>query len=121
MTLDGTGLRVLTEAECYERLATATIGRIALSWRALPLILPVRFELLGRTVVVLAGADTTLAHATDRTVVAFEAEGPAGAVEPVWSVAARGLATHHGPSVGAALVQVRIAVHDATGREIVSR
>jgi hypothetical protein len=35
MTLDGVGLRVLTEAECLDRLATARLGRVALSWRAM--------------------------------------------------------------------------------------
>jgi nitroimidazol reductase NimA-like FMN-containing flavoprotein (pyridoxamine 5'-phosphate oxidase superfamily) len=34
---------VLSERECWELLATASVGRLALSVRALPVILPVQY------------------------------------------------------------------------------
>ena len=43
MHIDGAGVRVLARTECLALLATAEVGRIAVSARALPLILPVRF------------------------------------------------------------------------------
>ena len=47
MHIDRAGLRVLTREECLALLATAEIGRIAISARALPVILPVRFAMDG--------------------------------------------------------------------------
>jgi len=119
MTLDGLGLRVLTEAECLERLASARLGRVALSWRAMPLILPVHYRIRDRTVVLDTTADTTLDRATDHAVVAFEAEGPIGAAEPSWSVVVTGLATHQKPAVEHdRLRRVEIEISQVTGREV---
>ena len=36
---------VLSEGECWQLLATATVGRLALSVHALPAILPVQYYL----------------------------------------------------------------------------
>ena len=95
MSLDGAGLRVLTRTECIQQLRTVAIGRVAVSHRALPMILPVRFHLSDdETVVFYTQPGTTLHRTTDRTVVAFEAEGPSDASEPTWSVLVHGLATH---------------------------
>ena len=120
MTLDGVGLRVLTEAECMKRLASARLGRVALSWRAMPLILPVRYSVEDRVVVLHARHGTTLQQATDHAVVAFEAEGPMGAVEPSWSVVANGLATHQSPrpAGGPELLRVEIEIGLLSGREV---
>jgi Pyridoxamine 5'-phosphate oxidase len=121
MTFDSTGLRILTRAECLHRLATVSVGRVALSWRAMPLILPVHFRVFDDTVVLSTACGTTLDRATDDTVVAFEAEGPAGAAEPVWSVVAHGMATHRDDSLVVDRGQVRcieIDVTEVTGREL---
>jgi hypothetical protein len=64
MSVDTAGLRVLTRAECLHLLRTVNVGRVAVSHRALPMILPV----------------------------AFEADGPAGSTEPTWSVIVHGVA-----------------------------
>lgn len=98
MSLDSAGLRVLTSTECLELLREVTIGRVALSHRALPLILPVHFRLddAGR-IRIAAAPGSTLHHATAGNVVAFEADGPAGSVEPTWSVVLHGVATHTEP------------------------
>ena len=44
MSLDTAGLRVLTRAECLHLLRTVKVGRVAVSHRALPMILPVHFR-----------------------------------------------------------------------------
>ena len=95
MSLDSAGLRVLTSAECLDLLREVAVGRVAVSHRALPMILPVHFRLDEADRIMIATAPgSTLHQATSGTVVAFEADGPAGSVEPTWSVVLHGLATH---------------------------
>lgn len=121
MSLDQAGLRVLTRAECLGLLRTVRVGRVALSHRALPMILPVHFLLDDDDrIIVRTAAGTTLDRATDRTVVAFEAEGPSGAVEPSWSVVVHGFATHPESLLLATpgLVDIAIGVDEVTGREV---
>ncbi len=121
MSLDGVGLRILTERECFARLATTGLGRIGVSWRALPMILPVHFELRDHVVVLHAMRGSTLDRASDGAVVAFEAEGPAGATDPTWSVIGAGLATHRQPvrplDHGHA-VEIQIDLRQVSGREV---
>ena len=121
MSVDDVGLRVLTRAESLHRLRTVNVGRVALSHRALPTILPVHFLLSAdERIIIRTTAGTTLATTTDRTVVAFEAEGPPGAVDPSWSVVVQGVARHpeslrlgdHGE------VDIAIGVDEVTGREV---
>ena len=124
MSVDAVGLRILTEGECLALLATARIGRVGVSWRALPMILPVHFRLRDRTVVVHTTKGSTLDRATDGTVVAFETEGPVGAAEPSWSVVGPGLATHHEPwppMDHGQVVQIEIDLHHISGREVLDR
>src|SRR5262249_22574798 len=56
----------LERDECLDLLASATVGRVALSANALPTVLPVRFRLLGDHVVFIT------ARSAPKTVVAFE-------------------------------------------------
>jgi hypothetical protein len=124
MSVDGVGLRILTERECYSLLATARVGRVGVSWRALPMILPVHFRLRDDKVVVHTMKGSTLDRASDGTVVAFETEGPIGATEPSWSVVAAGLATHHEPSPPidhGGVVEIEIDLHHLSGREVLDR
>ncbi|HTI27603.1 MAG TPA: pyridoxamine 5'-phosphate oxidase family protein [Kutzneria sp.] len=81
---DPTGLTVLDDAECLRLLASVRLGRIAVSDRALPTVLPVYFLLTGRTVLLRVAGAGRLAAATRTAVVAFEADemGPTGG----WSV-----------------------------------
>jgi nitroimidazol reductase NimA-like FMN-containing flavoprotein (pyridoxamine 5'-phosphate oxidase superfamily) len=46
---------VLSERECWGLLATASVGRLALSVRALPVIVPVQYYLDGRRLAVCRG------------------------------------------------------------------
>jgi len=84
---------VLPEAECLRLLAGERLGRVAITVRALPVILPVRFALDGDEIVFRAPSGGVLAEATRHAVIAFEADGsePGGSS---WSVLATGLARH---------------------------
>ncbi len=63
----------LGPAACWELLATTSVGRLALSVRALPMILPVRYVVDGESVVISVGrvGPTTAVH---DVVVAFAAD-----------------------------------------------
>ncbi len=52
MSLDHDGPQTLDEAACRSLIASARVGRIAVTDRALPLILPVTFACLGADIVV---------------------------------------------------------------------
>ena len=84
---------MLPEAECLRLLAGERLGRVAITVRALPVILPVRFALDGDEIVFRAPSGGVLAEATRHAVIAFEADGsePGGSS---WSVLATGLARH---------------------------
>ena len=67
--------RTLTWDECIERLRMSPIGRIAVTYRALPAIVPVNFALAGSRVIFRTEPDGMLARACADTVVAFEVDG----------------------------------------------
>lgn len=80
----------LSERECWELLATASVGRLALSVRALPVILPVQYYLDRRRLAVCLGHHAPPERALDETIIAFAAD----AIDPVtragWSVQVQG-------------------------------
>ena len=80
----------LPERVCWELLATASVGRLALSVRALPVILPVQYYLDGRRLAVCLGHHALPERALDETIVAFAADS----IDPVtrlgWSVQVQG-------------------------------
>jgi hypothetical protein len=80
----------LSERECWELLATASVGWLALSVHALPLIVPVQYCLDGRGLAVCLGHNELPERALDETVIAFAA----GSIDPVtrsgWSVRVQG-------------------------------
>lgn len=90
--LDRNGLEVLSVPTCIQLLRSVGIGRIAITDRALPVILPVNFILIDDMVVFTTGLGTKLATATARSIVAFEADQ----IDPVtshgWSVCVTGTA-----------------------------
>jgi nitroimidazol reductase NimA-like FMN-containing flavoprotein (pyridoxamine 5'-phosphate oxidase superfamily) len=94
MEIDASDQRVLTRDECLALLSKAEIGRIAISARALPLILPVPYAVADDRIVIATQDGTTLDAATRDTVVAFETDGPSGDGKIGWSVHVAGIAHH---------------------------
>jgi len=78
--IDRNGLEVLRREDCLRLLASATLGRIAITAGALPTVLPVNFRLVGDQIVFRTGAGTKLDAATQNAVVAFEVDD----IDPVW-------------------------------------
>lgn len=89
----GLDLEELTEAECRERLAAGSVGRVAISVGALPAILPVNYALLDGDIVFRAGEGSKLNAALERSVVAFEIDDTNAKDETGWSVLVVGHAT----------------------------
>ena len=88
------GVRELGRQECLRLLATARVGRIVHTRHALPAVLPVPFCLdAGSAVVVRTSAESQLAGAIDRVVVAFQADEVDPAAHSGWSVVVTGRAT----------------------------
>lgn len=91
VTTDRNGLEVLDREQCLELLATAQLGRIAVTSGALPSIVPVNYTLVDEYIVIRTGRGTKLDAATRNAVVAFEAD----AIDPVehtgWSVMVTGV------------------------------
>jgi uncharacterized protein len=84
------GVRALTTEECYRLLATARLGRLALSHKALPFVLPVSSLLQDRRIVIQTTGGPVLEAARSAPVVAFQADD----IEPCsyagWSVVVTG-------------------------------
>ena len=75
---------------CWELLATASVGSLALSVRALPVILPVQYYVTGHRLTVCLGHHSIPARSLNETIIAFTA----GAIDPAarsgWSVQIQG-------------------------------
>jgi len=82
----------LTPQDCLVFLSSASVGRLGVSIRALPVILPVNFILVGSSVLIRTATGSDLLHACRSEVVAFEADGFDGAGAYGWSVLVRGIA-----------------------------
>jgi nitroimidazol reductase NimA-like FMN-containing flavoprotein (pyridoxamine 5'-phosphate oxidase superfamily) len=86
-------LRELSRARCFDLLATLAVGRVGVSVRALPAILPVAYVVVGERVVLRSVPGAKLDAAVHRSVVAFETDryDPAGTWG--WSVLVQGVAS----------------------------
>jgi nitroimidazol reductase NimA-like FMN-containing flavoprotein (pyridoxamine 5'-phosphate oxidase superfamily) len=82
----------LDQAECLALLATVSVGRVGISYRALPSILPVHFILSGDDIIFRTVPGTKLHAARAGAVVAFEADQLGSATTESWSVLVRGIA-----------------------------
>ena len=80
----------LSERECWELLATVSVGRLALSVRALPVILPVQYFLDGHRLAVCLGHHALPERALDETIVAFAADSIDPVTRSGWSVQVQG-------------------------------
>ncbi|MFB9682382.1 pyridoxamine 5'-phosphate oxidase family protein [Streptosporangium vulgare] len=90
MKLDSAGLQILSRQECLALLASASIGRIVFTDRALPAVQPVNFVLDGQDIVIRTGIGSKLAAATSGAIVAFEADDFDPTTHTGWSVTAIG-------------------------------
>ena len=64
-------LEVLATTECWQLLSQRTVGRVAYTDRALPVIVPLNYSLVGQRIMVRCRADG-LAARLDGQVVAFQ-------------------------------------------------
>lgn len=78
--------------DCLELLREEPVGRVALTARALPVVLPVNFALLDGDVVWRSAQGTKLNDASTGFVVAFEADHFEPDHKQGWSVMIQGLA-----------------------------
>jgi nitroimidazol reductase NimA-like FMN-containing flavoprotein (pyridoxamine 5'-phosphate oxidase superfamily) len=90
---DRSGLEVLDQAECLRLLALATLGRVAVSANALPMVLPVTFRLVDDQIVFRTRRDTHLGLGTNNSVVAFEVDDIDPQDHSGWSVVVTGIAS----------------------------
>lgn len=86
------GLEILDEDECLRLLVTVPIGRVALSYDALPAVFPVNFALYDRRIVFRTGRGSKLDAAVRHSVVAFEVDQFDAHYHSGWSVLAVGRA-----------------------------
>jgi len=101
---DRSGLEVLDEAECLRLLALATLGRVALTANALPMVLPVTFRLVHDQIVFRTRRDTHLGLGTNNSVVAFEVDDIHPELHTGWSVLVTGVASElRDPHIGEAM------------------
>jgi len=124
--------RPLTWEQCLARLETAPVGRIAVTHRALPAIVPVNFVLSGSRILFRTEPGGMLANACADSVVAFEVDELSPDGRSGWSVLVVGLAelldgsaalraTEAGLVSAAGIGRdqfVAIAIGQLTGREI---
>ena len=81
---------VLSERECWRLLAMVSVGRLALSVRALPVIVPVQYYLSGRRLAVCLGHHELSERSLDETIIAFAADSIDPAARSGWSVQVQG-------------------------------
>ncbi len=84
---------ILTRSECFAHLGQVSLGRIAASIDALPVILPVRFVLSGESVLFSTVPGSKLDAAATGAVVAFQADAGEPLTGIYWSVLLQGLAS----------------------------
>jgi nitroimidazol reductase NimA-like FMN-containing flavoprotein (pyridoxamine 5'-phosphate oxidase superfamily) len=87
------GLELLDEDVCFELLAQAEVGRLALSIGALPAVFPVNYVLDDGSVVFRTAPGTKLTAAINGAVVAFEVDEFQSQLRSGWSVLAVGRAS----------------------------
>ena len=88
-----TTAELIPEGECWQLLATTSVGRVALSVKALPAILPVQYYLDGRALAVCLGHRGVSERSLHDAIVAFAADAIDPATRSGWSVQIQGRAT----------------------------
>ncbi|WP_337061476.1 pyridoxamine 5'-phosphate oxidase family protein [Kineococcus sp. G2] len=121
----------LTPAECLELLATRPFGRLVLTHRALPVVLPVNFLLDDGAVLLRVRPGSALSTAAGGAVVAFQVDDIDDATRTGWSVTVVGRADVVGDVLrrraltalapwagGERDLVVRIGLEQVTGRRL---
>ena len=83
-------LEVLDESECLTLIHREPVGRLGLSAGALPVVLPVNFVVVDRTIVFASDPGLKLDAARQRTVACLEVDGYDRWRHSGWSVLATG-------------------------------
>ncbi len=99
MVTSGLEVAALGPSDCWERLRGAPIARIGITVGALPVILPIFFRVVDRSIVFRSSPGSKLAAATSGSVVAVEVDQVDPDSAEGWSVLVQGLArevTDHG-------------------------
>jgi uncharacterized protein len=86
MNVDSAELEILTPAECLALAATAPIGRIVFTDRALPAVQPVNFVIDNGNIIIRTTQGSKLAAATRNAIVAFETDHFDAQATTGWSV-----------------------------------
>ena len=129
---DALDIAELSERQCQDRLHRCAFGRIALSWRALPVIFPVHFTMLDGDPVFRTDPGTKLMAASAGQVLCLEVDEIHPELHTGWSVLVTGRAhviTDHDelaaaralplrPWTGNGSSYVRISTELLSGREI---
>jgi hypothetical protein len=92
MHVDRNGLDILERTECLRLLSGSSVGRLAVTMGALPVILPVNFVFDRDRVLIRTTTGTKLDAATRNAVVAFEVDDFDGFSHSGWSVCVTGVA-----------------------------
>jgi nitroimidazol reductase NimA-like FMN-containing flavoprotein (pyridoxamine 5'-phosphate oxidase superfamily) len=92
MEVDRNGLEVLSRDDCLTLLAGASLGRVGVSSRALPSVVPVNFRFDGRQILIRTSVGTKLDAALANAVVAFEVDEIDPVAHTGWSVMVTGVA-----------------------------
>jgi nitroimidazol reductase NimA-like FMN-containing flavoprotein (pyridoxamine 5'-phosphate oxidase superfamily) len=92
MASDCDGLGTIARAECLSLLASRSVGRIALSRHALPVIVPVIYDLDGSDIVFCTGSGSKAPTIAHKTVIAFEVDDINQTTRSGWSVLVAGIA-----------------------------
>jgi hypothetical protein len=121
----------LDSDECWSLAATQPIGRLAWTGPDGPTVVPVNFDLTGRSVHVRTAAYSVLARECDDSIVAFEVDSFDAGARTGWSVLFRGRARlvygHPAPGsegepdvwpAGARALRVDIDVEHVSGRRV---
>jgi hypothetical protein len=90
MIVDGSGFEAISDAEALALLATAPVGRLIFSDRALPFVVPVSFVVDGLDIIMRTGRRSRLATHAPGNVVAFEVDDIAIETRSGWSVVVTG-------------------------------
>jgi len=84
----------LTREECLRHLAEGSVGRVSISSRAMPAVLPVRYSLVDDRILFWTDPHDHPAAIADGTVIGFQADNIDPSIHEGWSVMIVGRVSH---------------------------